>query len=191
MEEENKVEETAAEVAEESTETEADEPKDETDWKAETAKYKRMAEQRGKKLEKFSSIEKEEDSTQKPQDKSSESNEPDYGRLAYLKAEGIDHPDDQKMVQDEANRLKLPLTEVRQMEHVKGRLQASKDQREALSGTPKGTGRSGGKTQHDVDYWLNKDGDERPSDPELAVKVLKAKMAKEKSANQYSDVMYN
>ena len=40
-------------------------------------------------------------------------NEPDYGRLAYLNSEGINHSDDQKFVQEEANRLQLPLTEVR------------------------------------------------------------------------------
>lgn len=184
MEEENKVEETTP--TEESTETKV-EAEDKTDWKAEAAKFKRMAEQRGKKLEKYASVEKDEE--QKPQDKTA-TNEPDYGRLAYLKAQGIDHPDDVKSIQDEATRLQLPLTEVLQMEHVKSRLQASRDQREALSGTPKGTGRSGGKTQHDVDYWLSKDGDERPADHELAVKVLKAKMAKERSANKFSDVMY-
>lgn len=170
-----------------------------TDWeaeanpyKAEAAKYKRMAEQRGKKLEKYAEVGKDEaENSNKTQDNKPQSNEPDYGRLAFLNSSGITHPDDQKIVIDEAIRLNLPLTEIAKMEHIKSRLQANSDQREALAGTPKGTGRSGGKTQHDVDYWMNKEGDERPSDPELAIKVLNAKMAKQKQANNFSDTMYS
>lgn len=188
------------EIAEETTEeTVAPESKEEksADWdneanpyKAEAAKYKRMAEQRGRKLDKYAEAGKDEAEESKTQDKP-QSTEPDYGRIAYLNSEGI-HPDDHKIVLDEAKRLNLPLTEVRNMEHVKSRLQANKDQREAaVGGNVKGGKRAGGSTQHDVDYWLNKDGDERPSDPELARKVLQAKVAKEKSTSQFSDMMYS
>lgn len=182
------------EATEVDTKVEAKET-DTTDWKAEASKFKRMAEQRGKKLEKYASV-KDEDETgeQQPQDKTPQSNESDYGRLAtraYLKAEGITHPDDQKVVMDEAKRLKLNVDDVAGMEHIKSRIQANQDQRSAETGiSVKGGKRTGGATQHDVDYWLARP-DERPSDHAMAVKVLQAKQAKEASANQFSDVMYN
>lgn len=124
-----------------------------------------------------------------------QSNEPDYAKLAYLKAEGVIHPDDQKIVQDEAARLKLPLTDVLQMEHIKGKLTASKDQREAMAGMPKGQGRGGNKAQNDVDYWLAKppkaDGTyETPSDLDLAEKVINARIQKDQNANMFSDDLY-
>ena len=77
------------------------------------------------------------------------------------------------------------------MEHIKGRLQASKDQRESQAGISiKGGKRTGGATQHDVEYWLARP-DERPADHDMAVKVLNAKIAKEAAANRFSDIMYN
>jgi len=96
----------------------------------------------------------------KPEDKSldkSQPNEPDYARLAFLEQRGLTHPDDQKLVQDEANRLKMPLTDILNMDHIKSQLETAKDQREVKAGMPKGGGRAGsGATQQDVDYWLAK-----------------------------------
>lgn len=118
----------------------------------------------------------------------SQSNEPDYAKLAYLETKGIAHPDDQKIVQDEAQRLKLPLTDVLQMEHIKSKLEAAKSQREAQAGMPKGRGSSSGKTQQDVDYWLAKG--ETPDDLEMAEKVINARINKEKNTNMFSDELY-
>jgi len=121
-------------------------------------------------------------------------NEPDYAKIAYLNSTGISHPDDQKLVQDEAARLKLPLTDVLQMEHIKAKLEANKDDREAKAGMPKGRGQAGGKTQGDVDYWIdqkNPDGTfKTPEDPELAEKVIDARMKKEKSGKMFSDELF-
>src|SRR3990167_5510617 len=63
-----------------------------------------------------------------------QSNEPDYGKLAFLHGRGINHDDDIKVVNDEAARLKLPLSEVLAMEHIKAKLQTSKETREAQEG---------------------------------------------------------
>ena len=112
-----------------------------------------------------------------------QSNEPDYAKLAFLKSEGIIHSDDQKLVQDEAARLKLPLTDILQMAHIKTQLETVKDQREAMAGMPKGRGQAGGKTQQDVDYWVQKD--EVPEDLELAEKVINAKMKKDDSNRMF------
>ena len=185
------VEETSKETSTDSVESEAETeaPKEESE-KPKLTKEQLLGirKREVKKLEKELGI----NTSENEAPKSKQSNEPDYGRIAYLNSEGINHSDDQKVVLDEANRLKLPLTEVRAMEHVKSRLQANKDQREAVAGsTIKGGSRAGGNTKHDVDYWLNKGGDERPDDPELARKVLNAKMAKQASTNKFSDMMYS
>lgn len=133
--------------------------------------------------------------TQKPEAKPEptapqpQSNEPDYAKLAFLETKGIAHPDDQKIVQDEASRLKLPLTDVLQMEHIKSRLAAAKDQREAMAGMPKGRGNTTGKTQNDVDYWIAKG--ETPDDLELGNKVIEARISKEKNRQKFSDELYS
>ncbi len=116
------------------------------------------------------------------------SNEPDYARLAFLEQRGLSHPDDQKLVQDEAARLKLPLTDVLNMGHIKSQLETNKDQRESLAGMPKGRGNATGKNQQDVDYWLQKG--ETPDDLELAEKVIDARIKKEQSGNKFSDIMF-
>ena len=123
------------------------------------------------------------------------SNEPDYARLAFLEQRGLTNPDDQKMVQDEAERLKMPLTDILSMDHIKSRLELAKDQREAQAGMPKGRGSGSSKTQQDVDYWLAKpqksDGTyETPDDFELANKVIEARINKEKQTNKFSDELY-
>jgi len=117
-----------------------------------------------------------------------ESSEPDYAKLAFLKSEGVTHPDDQKVVQDEAVRLKLPLTDVLQMDHIKGKLKNNNDQREAESGMPKGKGKSGQSSQQDVDYWLAKG--ETPEDLDLAEKVINARLKKENDSGMFSDELY-
>ena len=150
--------------------------------------------ERAKKAEGFDKVDGKWVKTQKPEAKpeppalTPQSNEPDYAKLAYLKAEGIAHPDDQKIVQDEATRLKLSLTDVLQMEHIKSKLETAKNQREAMAGMPKGGGRGTGKTQGDVDYWLAKG--ETPDDQELAEKVIEARIKKEEQGNKFSDELY-
>ena len=124
-----------------------------------------------------------------------QSNEPDYAKLAFLETKGIAHPDDQKLVQDEAARLKLPLTDILGMEHIKSKLESAKDQREALAGAPKGRGMASGKTQGDVDYWIdqkNPDGTYKtPDDLELGAKVIEARIKKEKQSHIFADELYS
>lgn len=121
--------------------------------------------------------------------KTQQSNEPDYARLAFLNSQQVTHPDDQKLVIDEAARLKLPLTDVLQMEHIKGKLQTNNSQRVAQAGMPKGSGRSGGPNKSEVDYYLEHP-DETPTDLELHGKVIAAKMKREENANKFSDIPF-
>lgn len=120
-----------------------------------------------------------------------QSDEVDYKELtlkSFLKGEGVAHPDDQKIVRDEAKRLSLPIDEVIGMEHIKTKLEAAKEARTAQSGMVKGKGRGSGTTQNDVDYWVAKG--ELPPDQELAEKVVDAKIKKEQSGKMFSDDLY-
>ena len=117
-----------------------------------------------------------------------QSGEPDYAKLAFLNSKGYDHSDDQKLIQDEAERLKLSLTDVIGMEHIQSKLTANKEARVASEGMPKGKGRSGGNTPSDVDYHLAKGT--TPDDQELAEKVVNARMKKEQSKNTFSDELF-
>lgn len=117
-----------------------------------------------------------------------EPSEPDYAKLAFLEQRGISEGEDQKIVFDEAKRLNLPLTDILSMEHIKTQLKTAKEQREAQAGVPSGRGGKSGKSQQDVDYWIQKG--ELPQDQELAAKVVKAKIKQQKEGNKFSDELY-
>jgi len=165
---------------------------EDVDWKAKAQELKGIAKRRATQLSKakgrlgelgtkVSEYETELNTLkQKPPEKIdlNKPNEPEYGKLAFLKSEGVSHPDDQKLVKDEAERLKLPLTDVLQMQHIKTQLQANREQREAEEGLPSGQGRSGGKGK-DVEYYLS-NPDKIPPTQEMSEKVLDAKMKREK-----------
>jgi len=140
---------------------------------------------------------KKEEKPEKTSDKKLEQpNEPDYAKLAFLKGEGVTHPDDREAVMEEAKRLNLPLTDVLGMEHIKAKLKDNKAQREAEENTPSGRGTSRGKGnfKDSVDYWIdrkNKDGSyQTPADLELAEKVIQARIAKQEKAGMFSDELY-
>ena len=120
------------------------------------------------------------------------SNEPDYAKLAFLETKGVLHPDDQKMVQEEANRLKLPLTDILGMEHIKSKLKTAKTQREAEDGMPSGTGKPSGAAKNTVDYWVDRkkaDGSyDTPEDLELAEQVIQKRMRKEINASKFGPI---
>jgi hypothetical protein len=124
------------------------------------------------------------------------SNEPDYAKEAFLEQRGVAHPDDKKIVYDEAKRLNLPLTDVLGMEHIKAKLKSVQTQREAESGMPSGGGKGGsGVAKNSVDYWVNRkkaDGTyETPEDTKLAGEVIKKRMEQEESANKFSEIMFS
>lgn len=150
--------------------------------------------ERAKKAEGFEKVDGKWVKAQKPEPKPEaelkpQSNEPDYAKLAFLEAKGFNHPDDQKWIQDEAARLKLPLTDILSMEHAKSHLETNKTQREAMAGMPKGRGKTGSPGQSDVDYHLA--NGTTPDDLETAEKVINARMQKEKNQNKFSDELYS
>jgi hypothetical protein len=170
-------------------ETEEEETTEET----EAEKVDLTKEEYDKLQQDLASLKRENKKLRKPQETPNEenrqTNEPDYAKLAYLKVNQIEHPDDQKLVMEEAQRLKLPLTDVLQMEHIKTRLASNNDTRVSQDGMPKGSGRKGGPNKGDVDYYINHP-DEVPEDLDLHNKVIDAKMKKIQSSNMFSDVPF-
>lgn len=135
------------------------------------------------------SLKKEVKTYKKETETPKESNEPDYARLAYLASQKVDHPDDQKLVMEEANRLKMPLTDVLNIEHIKARLTANSNQRTAENGSPSGTGRKGGAGKGDVDYYLAHP-DEVPPDLKLHNEVIDARIKRETDNSMFSQVPF-
>ncbi len=132
---------------------------------------------------------------EKKPDKQKQSDEQTNERLdkMALTTEGITHKDDIKIVLDEAKRLKLPVEEVKDMEHIKTKLKDSKDQREGEDGMPEGSGskgNSGNKTS--VDHWVDKkdkDGNYiTPDDLELAEKVINKRINKQEKQGKFADI---
>lgn len=135
------------------------------------------------------SLKKEVKTYKKEVETPQESSEPDYARLAYLASQKVDHPDDQKLVMEEAGRLKMPLTDVLNMEHIKARLTANQNQRTAENGSPTGNGRKGGAGKGDVDYYLAHP-DEVPSDLKLHNEVIDARIKRETEDSMFSKVPF-
>jgi len=139
------------------------------------------------------------DKPDKPETSKNEeqSDEPDYGKLAFLNSKGIDNPDDQKVVTDEATRLKLPVTDILGMKHIKSQLKEAKTQREAEGGMPGDSkGKSSG-SKGSVDHWVNKKDKKGNFVPvpaelgtELANKVIDARVKQEKDGKMFSDELF-
>lgn len=118
-----------------------------------------------------------------------QSNEPDYAKIAYLQTSQVTHPDDQNYVMAEANRLKMPLTDILQMEHVKAKLASENDARVSQDGMPKGSGRTGKGGKGDVEYYLAHEN-EIPPTLELHNKVIDARMKQQSDDNKFSSVPF-
>ncbi len=144
--------------------------------------------------------EKAETAAKKSKEKSTPENKTqpdatDYGKLAYLNSKGVKHPDDVKVITEEAERLKLPIEEILGMTHIKSKLKDSKDQREAESGMPEGeSGKSSG-NKGSVDYWVNRKDKEgnylTPTDTKLANKIIDARIKSKKEGSMFSDDPHN
>ncbi len=193
--EENKTENTDSENGDNQEETSTEEQTQDAPEKNELEEKNRQLFERAKKAEleskelkaKMKELSSEE--TSKAKEPEPQSDEPDYAKISFLEQRDVVHPDDQKIVKDEAERLKLPLTDVLQMEHIKTKLQESKDGREAKEGMPKGKGRTGQTSRDDVDYYMDKPN-ELPEDQDLASKVVEARMNKHETDNKFSKILF-
>jgi hypothetical protein len=161
--------------------TQKDEPS-EPDWKAEAAKWKRIAERKSKpKAEDAPAVEP-----------TKQSSDLDYGQKAYLKTYGIAGSDELQLVREYQQRTGDPLDALVEDDIFQAKLGKLREARAAAEAVPKSTNRSQSSTHDDVDYWRGKIDAGQASlydIPDLAVrrKVLDARIEQEKSGSRFSD----
>jgi type I site-specific restriction endonuclease len=168
----------------------ADGEEDTTDWKAEATKLQSKASrQREKTKELKAKLAEAEAKLPKESSEKEKTNDVYAEKIdkLTLKGEGITEPDAQKLVLDEAKRLKLPVEEILTMDYMKSKLKVLKDTKEAAEGMPKGRGQQG-QAQNNIDVHLAKGT--TPTDLAEAEKVINARMAKEKSVSKFSDDLF-
>lgn len=134
--------------------------------RAETAKFKRMSEQRAKKLE---------GNSKGVEYKKSEGSI-GYAEKAFLNVNGIKGEDELQIVQEAMKFTNKNLEDIIESNYVKLELKALREQRATEEATPKGSNRSGSSSRTNIDYWIAK-GELPPSDQvELRRKVVNEKL---------------
>lgn len=120
-----------------------------------------------------------------PASKEQKSDELDYGQKAYLKSFDIKGADELALVKNWIKRTGDELDVVVEDDIFQAKLTALREARASAEAVPKGTKRSGQAQGNGIDYWSEKynSGTELNDIPdEFQLKVLNAKIAKEKSA---------
>lgn len=110
----------------------------------------------------------------------------DYGELAYLETKGITEEDDIEYIRKESEDTGKPLNVVLGFKYVQEHLKDVKEGRISREAMPAGSKRSSGAMRDSVDYWLAK-GQLPMDQPELARKVVKARLAAEEARSKFSD----
>lgn len=104
----------------------------------------------------------------------------------FLRGEGIKTEDEIKLVEEVMSETGKSAEQVVDLKYFQTQLKELRDAKETKEATPSGSKRSGQNSTSDVDYWLAKGG--LPKDnPELARKVVNARMKKTTKDNQFSD----
>ena len=165
---ENQINEEVESEEVESTEQEVEE----TDWKAEALKYKAILDRNKNK--------------KSPEQKTTKSNDLDYGQKAFLVANGVKEADEMKLVKGVMQETGKNLEDVLSSKYFQAELKEMRDLKASSNAIPNGK-RSGTASQDSVDYWLAK-GELPPAhDVELRRKVVNARIKK----NDTKGVVYN
>lgn len=153
------------------------------DWKAEAekaraeaTKFRRMAEQRAKKLEKSSA----EDAPTKSEQGL------DYGKKAFLAANGFKGADEYSIFEEVSNISGKSLDELVEDGYVLHRIKTLREEKATAAAVPSKQNRNGQSARNEVDYWLAK-GELPKDNPELARKVVNAKLAAYKQKTKFAE----
>lgn len=153
-----------------------EEGNDTTDWKAEAQKQSGIAKRLKTRLDKQKLDAKVE---KKVEEKVSEGL--DRIDRAILRAEKITAPEEVELVQDIMKETGKTVEKVLESKYFQNELKELREAQATKEATPSGTKRSGeNSSKNEVDYWLAKD--ELPPDPALRIKVVDAKIAREKAS---------
>lgn len=161
---------------------EADEnDNDTTDWKAEYEKSQGIAKRFKTKFEKLKELKEE-----KKEVKEDKKGSLDRLDKAILRVEKINDSEEIKLVEDMMKESGKTLEQVLESKFFKSELKEMREVKAVKEATPTGTKRSGQSPRDEVDYWIAK-GELPDDNPELARKVVNAKLHKIKSVNQFTD----
>lgn len=161
----------------------------EIDWATEGPKYKGIAQRRTTALKKAKEhiAKPAAPIIPKPADPAPKKGDLDYGQKAFLNSLGFKDAEDQKYVQQTMKDTGKSLEEVIAVPFVAAELKRLGEERATKAAIPAADGgRQGAPARNEVDYWLNADKLPPVDQVELRRKVVKAKIAKEKSAGQFT-----
>ncbi len=131
-------------------------------------------------------LKKPKDNDKETPQKTSESKSLDRLDKLLLRQEGIKSEEEIALAEEWVRDTGRDLEKVLESKAFKAEL---KDLRESIASkeaTPSSTKRSGQSPRDEVDYWLSK-GELPKDNPELARKVVNARLHKEESKNQFAD----
>lgn len=126
---------------------------------------------------------KEEPAAKKEEPKAGEFDRID---LAVLRTEGITDAKELDLVKSWMKDTGRPVESVLANKIFKSELKEMRDIAATEDATPEGQKRSGASAKTSVEYWLAKPKGELPVDPALRSKVVKARIAQEKSGSMFS-----
>lgn len=165
-------------VLEDIVEETNDNGEDTTDWKAIALKNEGIAKRLKTKLEKA-----KEAPAQKGEEKKDTLDRMDK---AILRMEKITAPEEVDLIQSIMKETGKDLESVLASKFFQAELTEMRELAASKSATPEGTKRSGQAPRDSVEYWLAK-GELPKDNPELARKVVNAKLHKEATKNQFTD----
>lgn len=182
---ENEIEEVDSQ--EEESEEYSEESEDATDWKAEALKWKGVAKRNATKLAKS----KDDTGEQKQNEvnkTNKQSNDLDYGQLAFYNSKSnsikIEDNEDVDFLRETMENTGKSQSDILNSKWFQAELRERQDDRSNKNAMPKAGKRAPSSGKDSVDYWI--DRDDLPLDRELRLKVVNAKIAKEKSASNHS-----
>lgn len=172
------------ELEAESQDLEQDLP-DDTDWKAEAIKARRIASRLRGKLTKATETKKTE-VAQESKTETAKNGSLDYGEKALLRSEGIKAPEERALVEKWKARTGDDIETILDDDIFQAQLKKVRDTADAKAATPSSTKRSTTPAQDSVDYWIAKGELPPPNQAELRRKVVNAKLAASKKGPFYN-----
>lgn len=162
---------------------------DKTDWKAIAKKNHGIAQRFKTKAEKLKESKGSEGDEGKGKGKGGNDGGEGTSSLdkldrAVLRVEKITAPDEVKLVESYMEETGKDIEAVLGSKFFQAELKEMRDLAATEDATPSGEKRSGVLTRDTVEYWIA--AGKLPEDPALRIKVVNAKIAKEKSGSQFS-----
>lgn len=161
---------------------------DSVDWKAKAAELEGIAKRRTTQLKKAKiAIDAARKLSKLELKKEQKSGELDYSQLAYLKASGIEHPDEIAFITKELHTTGKELREVLGFNYLKEELTKMRNTRDVQDNIPPTSPRSSTTIHDNVDWWINKKQLPPIEQQELRRKVVAERRKREENQSKFTD----